>query len=328
MKKALRILLQLIIVFFMAVVGFYFWGSATTLSKEKHKLLLVDSTYVHSLKDSVFSIVTYNIGYLSGMTNNQEVVKDVDHKAMFKNNLLKTLEGIKKTTPDIIAFQEIDYNADRSYNVNQEEAITALGYGYVARGVNWDKRYVPFPYWSFESHFGKVVSGQSIVSKYPITMYDCMELQRVENTPFYIDRFYIDRLLQVVKLQINQRELVVMNVHLEAFDIPTRVAQFHKVVSLFKEYKAKYPTILVGDFNSEARKEEAIIHELITMDEVGNVLFDVKAPENTYSSENPHKRIDYIFYTKESIDCIGGEVLKDFGTISDHLPLAMQFKFK
>ncbi len=48
----------------------------------------------------------------------------------------------------------------------------------------------------------------------------------------------------------------------------------------------------------------------------------------TYSSENPYQRIDYIFYTHQSILGIDGSLLKEAGQISDHLPVKFTFKLK
>ena len=46
------------------------------------------------------------------------------------------------------------------------------------------------------------------------------------------------------------------------------------------------------------------------------------------SSKDPYKRIDYIFYTKNSIEYVSGKVLNEFEQASDHLPVQMNFKLK
>ena len=275
--------------------------------------------------DTVFSIATYNIGYLSGMTNNRAIEKP---KQLFDNNMNKVLLETKNVNPDIIAFQEIDYNASRSYNVNQETEIAALGFNYAARAVNWDERYLPFPYWPIKMHFGKVVSGQSIISKYPLKEHQRIVLQRVESEPFYRDAFYLERLAQVVKVVLNGQEVVLINIHLEAFDKATRVKQFEEVLAIFNKYKNDYPTILLGDFNSTARDKDAVIQKMFAMKGIGNAAFDMNNLGNTFDTKNPFERIDYIFYTKNSIEYISGKVLNQFEQASDHLPVEMQFKLK
>lgn len=325
MKKTLAFLFKLVVVLFLSIAIFYYWGSGATLEESSYTTLTQNEYKSTTKSDSIYSIVTYNIGYLSGMTNNRAVEKP---KELFDENLKTVTTEFKKVKPDIIAFQEIDYGANRSYEINQEDEIAKLGYNYIAKGVNWDKKYVPFPYWPPTMHFGKVVSGQSILSKYPLKDYERIVLDRVADSPFYRNAFYLDRLLQVVKVTIEGKEIVVMNVHLEAFDKKTRVQQIKKVAALFQEYGKNYPTILLGDFNSDPNDTNPAVNEVLKLPNVGNAAFSKENLELTYSSKNPTVRIDYIFYTKSSIESMGGQVLKDFGEASDHLPVEMKFRLK
>lgn len=325
MKRFLRFIFSFFLLLIIAFGIFFFWASSSTLEKSEYISLVKVDVQNQPKNDSIFSIVTYNIGYLSGMTNNRSIAKP---KPLFDENLQKVIAETKKINPDIIAFQEIDYDATRSYNINQEEQIANLGYAYRAKSVNWDKRYVPFPYWPISMHFGKVVSGQSIISKYPIKEQQRIVLQRVADAPFYRNAFYLERLAQVVKVVLNDKEIMVINVHLEAFHKETRVKQFDEVVKIFNQYKEQYPTILLGDFNSEAKDPSAVIQKMLAMKDVGNAAFNVNKIENTFNSKAPRKRIDYIFYTKNSIEYISGKVLNEFGQASDHLPVFMEFKLK
>ncbi|WP_437823115.1 endonuclease/exonuclease/phosphatase family protein [Tenacibaculum mesophilum] len=325
MKLIFRIAVRFLLVVIGVFVIFFFWASSPTIDEAEYAKIITHEYASTTDNDSIYSIVTYNIGYLSGMTNNRAVAKP---KQLFEGNMKKVLTEIKKVNPDIIALQEVDYNAARSYKVNQEEKLAELGYNYVARGVNWDENYVPFPYWPPSMHFGKIVSGQSILSKYELKDYERIVLERVADNPFYRDALYLDRLVQVVKVKVEGKEVVVINLHLEAFDKATRVRQFEYVLNLFNKYKSQYPTILLGDFNSKARDSEAVIQKMFAMDGVGNAAFSTENPENTFDTKNPEERIDYIFYTKDFIEYVEGSVLKKFGQASDHLPIEMKFKLK
>ena len=325
MKRFLKYFSRFLLLFIIAFVLFFFWASSSTLDEKEYSKLKANQFENITDTDSIFSIVTYNIGYLSGMTNNLPVPKP---KELFDKNLAKVLLETKKVNPDIIAFQEIDYTASRSYEVNQQNEIEKLGYNYAAEAVNWDETYVPFPYWPPSMHFGKVVSGQSIISKYPLKEHQRIVLERVSDAPFYRDAFYIERLAQVVKVTLNGQEVVLINVHLEAFDTQTRKNQFEEVLAIFNTYKEEYPTILLGDFNSRARDTNAIIQKMFAMTDVGNAAFNKENPVNTFDTKSPFERIDYIFYTKNSIEYISGKVLTQFEQASDHLPVFMQFKLK
>lgn len=326
MRKLLKLIFVLLASFLIIFFILFLWLSNPTLEEKEYKKLITNNYPSKKTNDSTFSIITYNLGYLSGMTNNLPIVKS---KSLFNDNLKKVLLETERNNPDIIALQEVDYNSSRSYNVNQEDEIAKLGYNYIAHGVNWDKRYVPFPHWPPSVHFGKIVSGQSILSKYPLKDYKRIVLKQVANAPFYRNAFYLERLAQVCKVVLNGKDVVLIHVHLEAFDKPTRVKQFRFVIDkIFKKYKDKYPTILLGDFNSEARDKKAVIKELFLMNNVGNVAFNPNKISNTYNTKNPSIRIDYIFYTKNSISYIEGKVLNEFEQASDHLPVMMHFKLK
>lgn len=325
MKHPFKIFLRVLGLVIVAFTIFYFWASSPSLNKGEYVKIFQNSKVLLEHKDSVFSIVTYNIGYLSGMTNNRPVSKPKD---LFDTNLEKVKKEIKNVSPDIIAFQEIDYNASRSYHINQEEEIAKLGYNFTARAINWDKRYLPFPYWPISMHFGKVISGQSIISKFPLANQERIILSRVEDAPFYRDAFYLDRLAQVVKANLNGREIVIINIHLEAFDKATRAKQFKEVVAILNTYKDNYPVIILGDFNSRTRDKNAVVQQFLNLAELGNAAFTKDNIANTFNTKNPFERIDYIFYTKESIEYVSGSVLNKFEQASDHLPVYMKFKLK
>jgi len=325
MKRFLKYFFRFLLLLVTAFIIFFFWASSSTLDSSEYAKIVEDNSIGVPVNDSVFSIVTYNIGYLSGMTNNLPIAKP---KELFDDNLAKVLSETKKIDPDIIAFQEIDYNASRSYYVNQQEAIAKLGFGYRAQAINWDEQYLPFPYWPISMNFGKVISGQSIISKYPLKEQERIVLSRVADEPFYRTVFYLERLAQVVKVILNNKEVVLINIHLEAFDKATRVKQFEEVLQIFNRYKDTYPTILLGDFNSSATDKTAIVQKLFTTNTIGSAAFNLLDLKNTFDSKEPYQRIDYIFYTKNSIEYVSGKVLNEFEQASDHLPIFMEFKLK
>jgi len=273
MKIKVKLTSYLIIGVMIFVVIFFFWASSPNYSLNDYSKLIINNHPVKFNKDSVYSIITYNIGYLSGMTNNKAIAKPKD---LFDKNLEKVKKEFRLLNSDFIAFQEIDYASARSYKVNQQNEIAELGYNFLAQAINWDETYVPFPYWPPSMHFGRMLSGQSILSKYP--------------------------------LKNHQRQLDV-------------------VIDLFNKYKNDYPTILLGDFNSDIEYENPAINKILTLDNIGNAAFE-STYDFSFSSANPFKRIDYIFYSKNSIELIESRVLKQFGEASDHLPIEMKFRLK
>lgn len=335
MRKFFYLILILLGTGVGGMVAFFYWGSSPKLSPSQY---LINKSYPNASSlqsDSVFTIITYNIGYLSGMTNNK--VADRTQEFLYQN-LARVIQTFKHIQPDIVAYQEIDYGGDRSFDINQSEKIAqTLGFAYQLDAINWDKTYVPFPYsWNPVHHFGRVLSGQSLHTHFPVMSHEKMILARPD-LPFYEQAFYIDRLAQVVKLKIKDKELVIINVHLEAFDAPTRLKHGKVATELFERYSKYYPVILLGDFNSPAPTEtsrqnsdyEPMIDEMLKINNLKSAI----APEYfgkkeflTYPADNPAIQIDYIFYTSDKIECLESRVVNEVQTVSDHLPVLMKFR--
>ena len=308
----------------LAIAVFFFWASSSKYSDSEHtQLISYKNASVKSVQDSIFSIVTYNIGYLSGMTNNLAVDRT---KNLFDGNLEKTKQVLGTIDPDIIAFQEIDYDSNRSFNVNQQEALSPLGFPYAAQAVNWDVTYLPFPYWPISSHFGKTYSGQSVLSKFEVGQHEVTVLSEPEGIPFWRSAFYLDRLAQVVTLTINGQEVKVINVHLEAFDQDARKKQTNEVISIYHKYAGTYPTLLVGDFNSDMSMGDATIKKLLVPSNIAFAVVDTA--QKTYPSDKPVERLDYIFYNTDFIEKVDARILTEIEEASDHLPVLMRFKLK
>ena len=80
MKKALWGLTLLPII---GLVIFYFWGSASTLNPNFHDNYKRYPARRIPEKDTL-TVMTYNLGYLSGMTNNRATERE---ESLFQQNL-------------------------------------------------------------------------------------------------------------------------------------------------------------------------------------------------------------------------------------------------
>lgn len=325
MKRLFRILFWLLSVLLLVFIIFYFWASSGNLKEEQYTEVLHYPVRVLKPKDSSLVVVSYNIGYLSGMTNNLPVEKP---KKLFDDNAVKVIDALKDLSPDFIALQEIDYASSRSYQIDQHRLIQSLGYPFGAKSVNWDKNYVPFPYFPIKTHFGRIVSGQSVLSRFPIKDQKRIVLKGDPKSPFYYRAFYLDRLAQVAEIQVQDEVLYLINVHLEAFDQETRVRQMETVRDLYLSYASDAPVILLGDFNSDPREEGDNISLLLELEGLETIALDRSNPEGTYDTETTTQRLDYIFYNKAFIEGLEGRVLQEFGQASDHFPILMKFNLK
>ncbi|ESA36709.1 endonuclease exonuclease phosphatase [Leptolyngbya sp. Heron Island J] len=314
----------------LALVVFYVWATAGSYPREQYTDILTYDVDSSEADSSTFSLVSYNIGYLSGLTNQEAVERPQD---LFEGHLKDAIAALRPLNPDIIAFQEIDIDSKRSYNVNQLDALAnALALPYAGLAINWDKNYVPFPYWPISAHFGKIVSGQAVLSRHPIVKNERVVLEKVASRPFFYNAVYLDRLAQVTQVDINDRPLIIINVHLEAFDNPTRFNQTRAVREMAETYAQDYPVLLVGDFNSALNRPEEGERSIEIMAEsalfTSAVSRDQWTEQPTFPSEPLEHKLDYLFYTPATIELNDTRVVTEVGTASDHLPLVMTFTFK
>ncbi|MEM7725074.1 MAG: endonuclease/exonuclease/phosphatase family protein [Cyanobacteria bacterium P01_A01_bin.45] len=338
--KLLTIFGGTLAVLILTVIIFYFWASSGSYPQNKYDEIVKYNTsktptsQLNNNKDTkdVFTVVTYNIGYLSGLTNNLAVETN---QKLFDDNLKNAIAALKPLNADFIGLQEIDLASKRSFKVNQVEKVAqGLSFPEAAIGVNWDKNYVAFPYFPISAHFGRIVSSQAILSRYPIESHQRIVLEKVADNPFYYNAFYIDRVAQVSKIKVQNRTLVLINVHLEAFNKNTRLEQTKFIENLLEKYINDFPILLVGDFNSTPannQETEPTINLLLN-----NPNLKSATPQSsfndpkvlTFPADKPEAKLDYIFYTPKNIEVLEWQVVSEAKQASDHLPVMMKFRFK
>ena len=346
-----------------AIALFYVWASAAAQDPQANAQIVSYAPASGSSDGEIaspeqgYTLVSYNIGYLSGLANN---TTERLEKSFYDENLKRAITAIQSVNPDIVALQEIDFGAKRSYEVNQAEAIaqtTKLYSGAIA--INWNKNYVPFPYWPPAAHFGKMLSGQAILTRslFPITDNRRFVLAQVADKPFFYNAFYLDRLAQVTQINLpapstqansstqadpSTQSIIIINVHLEAFSEQTRVDQTRFVRELAEDYAQSYPVIVVGDFNSSLNRPSFVAATGETYQETqfsikemlsSKQLAPAPAQSNwnsqpTFPSDNPTYKLDYCFYTPSTIEVLETSVISAAGESSDHWPISIRFRFK
>ncbi|PZO11507.1 MAG: metal-dependent hydrolase [Leptolyngbya foveolarum] len=332
----------------VAIALFYVWASASTQDPKTYAQTVsyapggLNTGAVRYL-DQGYTIVSYNIGYLSGLANN---TTEKLERSFYDQNQQRAIAAIKSVNPDIVAFQEIDFGSKRSYGVNQVEAIARATQLYNGATVtSWDKNYVPFPYWPPAAHFGKMLSGQAILTHpwFSIQENRRFVLEQVADKPFFYKAFYLDRLAQVTQVTLIDQPVIVINVHLEAFEEQTRVNQTKFVRELAEDYAKTYPVIVVGDFNSALNRPTFVSAEGDTYEETQFSIKEMLASEQlapavppsewngknvTFLADKPEYKLDYMFYTPSTIEVLETSVVTAAGESSDHLPIAMRFRLK
>lgn len=261
-------------------------------------------------------VVTYNMGYASGETNNRGRVLT---REQAEKNLEDMIHSLKELNPDILFLQEVDFFSSRSFDKDQLEILAkGLGLPFAAYALTWNKSYVAWPYWPLSRHFGRVVSGQAVLSRIPISQQEILRFEKPRENPFWYNWFYLNRLVQRLKLEFGSRSIEIYNVHLEAFSLSANQQQ---LMLLAKWIKSGSPTpkIVAGDFNLDALLE----NEQKLLEDFGSQanlkMAQPGSRQSTYSSWEPIERIDFIFYSPEWEETQYG-VLAGL-LASDHLPI-------
>jgi len=316
MRRALRIAGLVFGGLLLGVAGVFFWASSGVLSEAELAQVRTYAAEPDTTRPDTLRVTTYNIGYLSGMTNNEAVVRP---DSLFHANMDQAVGFLRAAVPDIVGLQEIDFGGARAAQVHQLDTLAArLGYLEAAQAVNWDERYLPFPYGRPAVHFGRTLSGQAVLSRFPVQQHVRMTLPRPPQ-PFFRDAFYLDRLAQVGVVDVDGHPLAVINVHLEAFDVGTRETQARIVNDLYRRLADNgIPTLLLGDFNSpvpsggrtgQARAGDATMQRVLDGTDLRsavNATSDDTASA-TYPADAPARTIDHIFYSPQFFEAVGAQ---------------------
>jgi len=183
-------------------------------------------------------------------------------------DLDKIAAVINDVNPDLVALQEVDFKTKRAKNY---DLVTELG---------WRTK--------MTSLFGKAMNfdgggyGEGVLTKMPIIASRNVPLPHSPNNE--------PRTALEVTVELESGDTICfIGTHLEhQRNNPDRIDQTKKINKVF--LSNKYPTILTGDLNDTPESEAILILKKYWTDSFG------ENPEPTFSSDNPRKKIDYIFY--------------------------------
>lgn len=331
-----------------AAAAFHFYGSSSRLSPEMRsgtELYLVSRTPAET-PPGAYSLVTYNLGWLSGMTNTMPVARP---QRLFERNLDRAAGLLKRLDADVVALQAVDFDSARSFDANQMDGLAlGGGYQYGAWAVDWDKRYVPLPMMPVVAQFGRMMSGQVVLSRRNITGQQIHELADPGGRPFWELAYSRRCLAQVVTIGLN-RPVTVINVRLDAHDTAVREEQARQIVRLAKRFLGKTPLLVIGDFGtipSYASIRDSFPEDselTYDGDDTWRILTEElglreafpkpdsmteEARAYTFTPQSPDRKVDHIFYDPRTIEPLSRRVVTEAGDISNHLPVLMTFSLK
>lgn len=204
-----------------------------------------------STGDSI-TILTYNTGY-AGLSKDEDFFMDGGSKVMpetkdlVKHNM-KGIAGIlNDADADVCFLQEVDIDSKRSYHINEKAYYEkALGVDGIF-ACNFKCVYVPYPL----PTIGKVESGLVTYSDYKVS--EASRIALPESFKWPVKTSNLKRCMLETRIPIkgSDKELVLINFHLEAYDSGEgKIAQRKVLVKKLKEeYEKGNYVIAGGDFN-------------------------------------------------------------------------------
>lgn len=205
-------------------------------------------------------LLSFNIGY-GGLGAEQDFFMDggemvqPEKKEVVEGYLTGISDLIAGQDADIVMLQEVDKNSKRSYHIDEQkwisdslaEAYPEAGYS-TAFARNFDVFYVPIP---FPQMIGKVKAGQATWTRFPVT--DSYRVALPTPYTWPVRTAQLKRCLLVERIPVagTDKELVLINLHLEAYDDGSgKEAQTKALMGLLtEEYKKGNYCIAGGDFN-------------------------------------------------------------------------------
>lgn len=334
--------------------GLFYWASAGALSAGERIGEIVDfgdSAGLASAQGDAagrpLTILTWNLAWARG-TDPDPGHNPPVARATYDDHLRRMGALLRARAADIVLLQEIDFGAGRSHGIDELAALArASGLRYGARALSWRARYVPYPYWPPREHYGRMLSGGAVLSRFPIAANRVLLHSKPANQPWWYRPFYLSRYTQLVQLRRGDQRLWVVNNHLEAFDGATRAAQAQTVLRVVSELADRLREVgderllaVGGDLNTvppEARRragfpdapEDDYTRDdtLVTLRRLPG-LVEIASPERyvadeprhfTFPTMAPTRRLDYLFVDPR-LPVVSYEMVRT-GAFSDHLPV-------
>ena len=307
-KKILKIALIVLGVVVVLAVAFVLYLTLT-----EYKPADVEAVETLSYGDaetpgSGITLMTWNIGYC-GLGANEDFVMDggagsgKPEREDFNTYYDGVLATLREHEADVYLMQEVDSDSARSYRVDEARGISeSLGAASSSYALNYSCSFVPFPW----PPMGRVNSGVMTISDFAVSG----DAERISlPCPFSwpVSTANLKRCLLVTRYDLPDtgKQLVVVNLHLEAYDDGEgKAAQTQALFEVLEqEYAAGNYVIAGGDFNQTF--PGTLDSWPITNDEywAPGVLTDDMLPEGwsfAFDASNPTCRLNNAPYDAET----------------------------
>lgn len=262
MKRAGRWLLALLALVLAAVAAYVAYACLAYYRLEDRLPLTVENGQSQLAQiGRPYSLITYNLGFgaysadYSFFMDGGKESRAFSQEAV-RENIAGALSAVGE--PDLLLFQEVDVDSDRSYHVDEAGLLRDWGQAYAAIfAQNYDS---PYLFWPLLEPHGKSRSGMMTLSSLAVSGALRRSLPVEEGAAKFLD---LDRCYTVTRVRVEgERTLCLYNVHLSAYtsdgSIATRQLQL-LLADMAAEYAAGNYVVCGGDFNKDLLGDSAAV---------------------------------------------------------------------
>lgn len=253
MKKFLKVFGSILLVIVLLLGAFVAFLSIKEFKPEPiEKLEIVNNEGKDSFSGDVVSVLSYNIGF-AGLGDNADFFMD-GGKQVFaadenrvKENFDEIVSTLQTNEADFYFLQEVDQDSRRTYHFNEVNEFANQTKLSASFALNYSCPFVPYPV----PPLGKMNSGLLTLSNQTINSAERVSLPCPFKWPVSTANLKRCLLITRVPIENSDKELVMVNLHLEAYDNGEgKEAQTKMLFSVLQEeYEKGNYVIAGGDFN-------------------------------------------------------------------------------
>ena len=253
-RRALKVsglLVLVVIVLFAMLIGFL---SVTEYKPVDSEKIAVKGEAGEKLAPGDdLTVMSWNIGY-GALGDNADFFMDggksvnTADEERVQSNMEGVIEETNALNPDIILFQETDKDSSRSHHINEYTMLQDTYQEYCSSFANNFKvAFLPYPW----PPMGKVNSGIATFSLYPVSEAERIQLPIPFSWPVRMANLKRCVLISRIPLKNSDKELVLINLHLEAYDDGEgKKAQTEMLREIMQAEREKGNYVIAGgDFN-------------------------------------------------------------------------------
>ena len=251
-KRILATIGILLGVILLTAIGLFVWLWISEFRPAATEPVAVESPVDQTLDKNTFTVLSWNVGYCAlgeesdFFMDGGESVRPDSRDVIIENlaGIRGYLSGVKV---DFTLLQEVDSDSKRSYGVDEVTRLQEKLGLTSAYAMNFSTKFVPYPW----PPLGRVHSGLETFSRYEITEAERISLPCPFSWPMSMVNLKRCLLVSRISVKGTDQELVLVNLHLEAYDDGKgKLAQSQQLREfLASEYQKGNYVVAGGDWN-------------------------------------------------------------------------------